>query len=154
MAATRKLSELEFHKKFAVSLFNGVWKLMLKKRRTVTEDDAMLHAAHASRHHWGEVGKPTHFAVGEWQISRVYCVLGRAEPALHHARRCLDICRRHKIGDFNLAYAYEGLARASAVAGNKKDLARYKARAIACGRAIREKDDRDYFDKDVASLPR
>ena len=42
----------------------------------------MLHAAHASRFHWGEVGEPVNFARGEWQISRVYAVLGRPEPAI------------------------------------------------------------------------
>ena len=32
---------------------------------------------------------PAHLARGEWQISRVYTVLGRPEPALNHAHRVL-----------------------------------------------------------------
>ena len=30
--------------------------------------------------------------IEEHSVSRVYVVLGRAEPALHHARRCLELC--------------------------------------------------------------
>ena len=45
-------------------------------------------------------------------------MIERAEPALYHARRCLEICEANGIGDFDLAFAYEALARASAVAGD------------------------------------
>lgn len=63
----------------------------------LSDDDRMLHLAHASRHHWGEVvgstdlgqGGPANLARGEWLCSRVYAVLGRAEPARHHAERLL-----------------------------------------------------------------
>ena len=49
----------------------------------------MIHAAHASRYHWSKVGTNANLARGEWQVSRVYTVLDRAEPALYHAHRCL-----------------------------------------------------------------
>ena len=63
--------------------FNGTWTLMETQGRTTEEDDRMLHMAHASRFAWGEVGGPEQIASGEWQCSRVYAVLGRAEPAMH-----------------------------------------------------------------------
>ena len=49
----------------------------------------------------------------------LYTVLGRAEPALHHARRCLELCEANPeaIEDWDLPYAYEALARAHALAG-------------------------------------
>jgi hypothetical protein len=82
-------------KLLASQLFNETWRLMELASRTSQDDDRMLHAAHASRYHWGEVPSvtPAHLARGEWQISRVYTVLGRAEPALHHAHRVLAICQ-------------------------------------------------------------
>src|SRR5205085_2370588 len=106
----------EEQRRLAASLFNHVWTLLERDSRTEEEDDEMIHAAHASRHHWGAVGAPVNLARGEWQCSRVYAVLGRGEPALWHARRCLELCDRHSIGDFDLAFAYEALARAHAVA--------------------------------------
>jgi len=62
-------------------LFNLVWSLLDKKDRTKEEDDKMIHAAHASRFHWGEIGKPINLGRGEWQISRVYSVLNMPESA-------------------------------------------------------------------------
>ncbi|MBA3365103.1 MAG: hypothetical protein H0U03_04865, partial [Actinobacteria bacterium] len=59
-------------RQLAVDLFNFVWTLLEKADRTGEEDDTMLHAAHASRFHWGEVGAPVNLARGEWQVSRVY----------------------------------------------------------------------------------
>lgn len=47
--------ELECHRKFAVDLFNLVWSLLDKKDRTKEEDNKMVHAAHVSRFHWGEI---------------------------------------------------------------------------------------------------
>jgi len=153
MTEESTLTEREAHRKFAVDLFNQTWTLLDKAERTLEENDAMLHAAHASRHHWGVVGEPVHLARGEWQVSRVYAVLNRSEPALYHARRSLDICRAHAIGDFDLAYAYEALARASAVAGMQADRDRYLALAREAGAKIAEQDDREIFENDIATIP-
>jgi hypothetical protein len=95
--ATEAAQEQKYHRKFAVDLFNYVWTLLEKPDRTRAEDDTMLNAAHASRLHWEMVGKPVNLARGDWQISHVYCVLGRIEPALYHARRCLEICKGDRI---------------------------------------------------------
>ena len=64
MPKEKKYSEEE-HQKFAVDLFNLTWSLLDKKDRTQEEDDKMIHAVHASRFHWGEIGKPLHFERGE-----------------------------------------------------------------------------------------
>ena len=78
-------------RRLAAGLFNRVWTLLDTPDRTPEQDDEMLHAAHASRYHWGELETGARLARGEWQCSRVYAVLGRPEPALHHAHRCLTM---------------------------------------------------------------
>jgi hypothetical protein len=100
------------HRKFAADLFNRVWDLMEAENRSEAEVQEMIHTAHASRYHWGEIGGPTQFARGEWQISRVYSILGYGEAALRHAEYCLMWCERESIGAFDLAFAHEALARA------------------------------------------
>ena len=152
MAAKKPKTERAWHRKFAVDAFNGTWALLLKRRRTPEEDDRMIHMAHASRHHWGVVGEPVNFSIGEWQLSRVYAVLGREEPATLHARRCLAVCEEHGLGDFALAYAYEALARADAVAGRKRDFHRHRELAIQAGERIVEADDRALFRNDLHTL--
>lgn len=143
----------EIHRKFAVDLFNLVWELLEKAERSQEENDSMLHAAHASRYHWGQVGAPVNLARGEWQISRVYSVLNRLEPALYHARRCLEICQQNDIGDFDLAYAYEALARATALAGDRTECKIYHELARKAGEMIREEDDKELFFKDLDTVP-
>lgn len=114
----------------------------------------MIHAAHASRYHWGVVGKPVQVAIGEWQVSHVYAVLRHPESALYHARRCLAVCREHGIRDFPLAFAYEALARASAVAGKAKDRDRFIRRARAAASGIEDEEDRKLVLSDLATIPR
>jgi hypothetical protein len=132
-----------------VALFNATWELINSR----DADDRMLHMAHASRFHWGEAPecKPENLARGEWLVSRVYALLGRAEPAIWHAQRCLDRCEQNGIGDWDLAYAYEALARAHALAGSA-EAATWKAKARAAGDAIADPDDREHFDEDFVTL--
>ena len=144
--------EPDAQRKLAVDLFNYTWTLLERDPRTQQDDDLMVHAAHACRYLWDEIGEPVNRSRGEWQISRVYATLGRAEPALHHARRCLEICEEHAIGDFDLAYAYEALARGHAVAGDTDASARYAAQARDAGERIAEQDDRELFEKDLATI--
>jgi hypothetical protein len=141
------------HRKLAVDLFNFVWTLLDKADRSREEADTMLHAAHASRYHWGLVGAPVNLARGEWQVSRVYSVLARGEPAAWHAQRCLEICQQHGIGDFDLAYAYEALARAAQVAGRRDDCRRWRVLAAEAAGQIAEADDREQLDRDLATIP-
>lgn len=138
--------------RLAADLFNFVWELLTKEERTNSEADMMVHAAHASRFHWGVVGTPVNFARGEWQISRVYAMLGRTEPALHHAQRCLDLCLENDLGDFDLAFAYEALARGMAVARNAAERDRFVALAESAGKNIADADDRQIFAADIASV--
>jgi hypothetical protein len=143
----------ETHRALAVGLFNYTWTLLEKDGRTKRDEDLMVHAAHASRFFWDEIGGPVNHARGEWQVSRVYATLGRTEPALHHARRCLEICEENGIGDFDLAYAYEALARAHAVGGEPDAAARFAELAREAGARIEEDDDRELFESDLTTLP-
>jgi hypothetical protein len=112
----------------------------------------MIHAAHASRLHWSRVGEAVNLDRGEWQCSRVYAVLGRAEPALWHAQRALEICQSEGIGDWDLAFAYEALARASGVAGNREDVERYLAADRAAAAQIAGDEDRELLLSDLETI--
>ena len=136
-------------RQLAVDLFNEVWRLMESR----SDDDRMLHAAHASRYHWGQVGEAKHLARGEWQCSRVYTVLGRAEPALHHARRCLAYCEYGKVEDWDLPYAYEAIARAYLTAGEPEQAATYAQLARDAGEKVADPGDREHLFEDLATLP-
>ena len=145
----------EEHRAQGVALFNGVWQMLDIPDRNPAQDDQMVHAAHASRWHWsqaGELGGDEQLAVGEWQCSRVYSVLGRGEPALHHARACLAFCEDGELGDWVLAAAYEALARAAAVAGDAGEARAWLGRARTAVSVIADPNDRVVIEADLASL--
>jgi hypothetical protein len=153
MTEEEKYSEQECHKKFAVSLNNLVWSLLGKNDRTRQEDEMMIHAAHASCYHWSKVGTTVNLQRGEWLISHVYAVLNRPEPALHHAKLCMELTKENNLVDFDLAYAYEALARAYAVAGEKSEWDRYVKLAKDAGEEIENKEDKNLFFNDFESGP-
>ncbi|HEY5538934.1 MAG TPA: hypothetical protein VIL58_05275 [Thermoplasmata archaeon] len=153
MSRTEILSRKQ-HRKAAVALFNDVWRLLEKTNRTAREELLMIHEAHASRYHWNVVGTPKNLAIGEWQISRVYAVLGHGEAAKFHANASLEVCRRNGLKDFTLAYAYEALARAAAVSRAAGDRERFLHLARRAGAKIRASDDRELFLlRDLATIP-
>ena len=140
--------EPEVQRSLAADLFNYAWDLIEKEDRTDRETDLMIDAAHASRFFWESVGEPVNHARGEWQISRAYAVAGRPEPALYHARRCLEICEANGIEGLDLAYAYEALARTSE--GDQS--ADWVAKARALAEAIEDEDDRAQLLEDLTSI--
>jgi DNA-binding transcriptional MerR regulator len=146
-------TDLPDQRQLAADLFNLVWTLLEKSGRTVEDDDRMVHAAHASRYHWGEVGGPEQIAIGEWQCARVYSVLGRAEPALHHARRCLEVSTAGGVPDWMVASAHEGLARAYLVAGQRESALAARSAAEAALATVTDAEDRQVVQDDLASLP-
>lgn len=150
--ATRQI-DADLHRRLGVDLFNEVWSLLDKADRTDEDAERMVHAAHASRYHWGIVGQPVNFARGDWQISRVYAVLSCPERALHYAMRSLEICQAHGIGDFDLAFAYEALARAHAAAGSVTDRDAALRKAKQAATAIKDKEDREVFVKELSTVP-
>jgi DNA-binding transcriptional MerR regulator len=143
----------EEERRLAGALFNATWTLLEKETRSRDEDDAMLHMAHASAHHWRQVGKPQNFARSEWQCSRVYAVLRRPEPCLHHAQRVLDLCKENGLGDFDLAFAYEALARGHAIAGEAEQARAYTEQALTAAEDIQEDDDRELLLTDLETIP-
>ncbi|KPB03569.1 hypothetical protein [Bacillus sp. CHD6a] len=141
-----------FHRKTAINLFNEVWDLMEKGERTPEEDFQMIHKAHASRFHWGEIGEPVNFSRGEWQISRVYAVLRRPEPCLAHAKRNLEIVLEHEIKDFDLAFAYEALARAYSLSGESETKEKYLTLAKEASTLIAKDADRNVVLQDLETI--
>jgi hypothetical protein len=112
----------------------------------------MVHKVHAMMLHWLQVGEPVNFARGEWQLSRVYAVLGRFEPAFHHAERCRVICEANELGAFDRGFACEALARAHAVGGNEPEMESFLDRAGTLAREIDDQEDRAILLADLTTV--
>jgi hypothetical protein len=159
MAKDEKMTQEEWHRKQAVDLFNYTWTLLDKEKRTPEEDEEMVNASHASRYHWevrvknGWDATPINRGRGDWQLSRVYAVLKRAEPAIRLGKRYLEICEQEGVKDWDLAYAYEAIARGYAVAGDKANTAKYLELAKKTTDAVDDKDTREMIIGDLKTIP-
>jgi tetratricopeptide (TPR) repeat protein len=141
----------EAHKEFAKQTNGQVWGLLDKPDRTAAEDEQMLLAAYASLYHWTYAGTEVHRQRGEWMLARVYTVLGDADSARQHAQRCIELTEQfpEKMEDFDIAYAYEGLARANALSGAREQAQKYLALAQAAGSKISNQESKDIFTGDI-----
>jgi hypothetical protein len=139
-------------RQLGVDLYNETWRLMESRE----DDERMLHMAHASAYHWQQAPEcePKNRARSEWLCSRVYTVLGRAEPALYHAKRCLEICRAHpeNMDDWDLPFAHEALARAHRVAGNDDEVRDQEEKARELGEQLADPEDREHLEEALATL--
>jgi hypothetical protein len=142
------------HRQLGVDLYNHTWTLLEKENRTRTDDDEMLNATHASAYHWSRAGGagPEHPARSQWQISRVNAVLGRGDAAVYHAERCLEHCTQNGIDDWDLAAAYEALARAHRVAGNDAEYRRNLELGREALAQIADDEDREHIAEDLDEL--
>ncbi|MCX6086075.1 MAG: hypothetical protein NTX94_06540 [Caldiserica bacterium] len=141
----------EAHEEFARQLNGEVWELLDATDRSSVNDERMLYAAWASAYHWLIAGTAVHHQRAEWLLSRVYTVLGDAPAALAHARRCMELTEKSpgEMAPFDLAYACEAIARASALAGDGHEATRYLELARESGTRIINTEDRQIFEGDL-----
>ena len=137
----------EAHLYFAKTLNGKVWELLQKTDRSKQDDELMLFSAFASGYHWLMAGTGMHQQRAEWLIAHVYTELGESESALQHATRSYELTKEFDVlmKDFDRAYAYEGLARANALAGNREEAVKYIQLAEKSGQAIQNDEDKRIF---------
>lgn len=79
--------------------------------------------------------------------------IGRAEPALWHARRCVEIHEAARDREaWDLPAAYEAMARALLVGGDRTTAREWAAKARAALADVPDADDREVIEGDLASL--
>jgi DNA-binding transcriptional MerR regulator len=142
--------QTEDHRRLGIDLYNRTWTLM------DSPGEEMLYCAHASAYHWMQGGGTTaNRARSEWLCSRVYSILGRSEPALHHARRCLELVESapEEMEDWDIAGAYETLARAHLTAGETEEARRYHELGREATARIDDPEDRKHIEADLDALP-
>jgi hypothetical protein len=139
-------------RQLAARFFNETWNYLEKPDRSPEDDLLMIHLAHASRWHWQLAGDASNWAIGEWQISRVYAALGRAEPALFHARACLRISDENRVRPFLLGCAHEAIARALAIGGDES-AGHHLATARALAQTVADSKEKEILESDLATIP-
>ncbi|HMA69556.1 MAG TPA: hypothetical protein VKN74_06755 [Candidatus Mcinerneyibacterium sp.] len=153
MTNEKRIKKIDFHKKIAIETNNKVWNYLTKENRTEKENHEMITAAYTSFYHWNIIGKPINTQRGYWLISHVFSVIGKPDLAIYYAERCMNITKKHNFVDFDLAYAYEALARAYASKGNSEKFAKYYKNASEAGKKIEKKENKTLFMNDLKTGP-
>lgn len=139
---------LQLHQDMGITYFNQSWDLLLKEDRSKEDEDVLINMVHASLFHWRQLNQPVNILRGEWMIAHVYTLLKQKEAALYHAKNTMEWSDKAKAEDWDLAYAYEAMARAYALNGDKDGFAKFHELAATAGREIKEEGDRKQFDAD------
>ena len=142
------------HKYFAADCFNKAWDLIDKKHRSAAEDQQMLALSMASAWHWTQRADCTaqNLSIAYWQISRVYALLQQAGDARRYGQMALEQSRVDGVELFYLGYAYEALARAEMVAGDRAAMVTYLAEVRAVSERITDAEARKMLLDDLATI--
>jgi hypothetical protein len=145
--------EMAWHRRFAVDAFNRTWELIDQEGRSAEDERQMLAAAFTSRYHWGEVGGPEQWWMGDWQIAHVASLLGEAGLALSYATMALERVQDEGWTGWRLASAYEGMARACASAGDGEGRDRFVDLAGEALEGEADPEEREVMARQLASVP-
>ncbi len=145
--AEEKLTLEEAHRRFAKSCNAKVWDLLGKSPRTAAEDEELLLVAHASLYHWQQLEVTLNIQRGHWLLAHVYTILREPGGAMKHATRCIELTKTHmsEMKDFDIAYAFEAMARTYALLGDMMNSKEYYDLALRVGQAIKDPEDKQIF---------
>ena len=137
------------HKWFAIETNNATWDLLEKPDRSAEEDHELVHLAHASALHWKKSGgDAANTARASCMVANAHAALGDGHAAIRHAEHCVAVTEANPdlLEDWDLAFAYDALARAHDAAGDSDRAAELKARARELGDRIANPGDKSVFD--------
>jgi hypothetical protein len=138
----------------AVETYNAAWDLVDSPTRTIAEEDEALRLAFTSRYHWEQAGGgDEQLAIGDWFIGHVAAHLGLPELALRFSARALDRIQGAGLDGWVLASAYEGMARANAVAGYREERDRYTALSESVLATVEDPEEREVIEEQLQSIP-
>ncbi|MBC7854572.1 MAG: hypothetical protein IAF94_14160 [Pirellulaceae bacterium] len=133
---------------FAVECNNAAWELLDKSSRTADETERMLHAAHASVHHWLAVGNDLNRLRGMVLLANVHAGAGLAKGAVRYAEHALALsdAAGETQSAFDRATALAAAVRAYLLSDQGERAQQYVALAQQAAEKL-EPDDRLVFDQ-------
>jgi len=144
----------EAHEHFSADCFNNTWGLIDKPDRSKEEDEQMLLLAMSSVWHWTQREDHTssNLSVGFWQVSRVHALLERGDEARRYGQMALEAGERGGSDPFTIGYAFEALARAEAVAGDKTQMAEYLTEAMKAAERVEDEEPKSWLLDDLKTI--
>jgi hypothetical protein len=142
------------HKYFSAHCFNKAWEYIDKPQRAVDDDSSMLQLSLSSLWHWTqrEDCTSTNLSIGYWQVSRVFALLHQADKAREYGKLCLEAALKEGVESYFSGAAYEALARAELVAGDRGAMQEYLSQAHKIVEKLTDQEEKDMLLKDLATI--
>ena len=140
------------HRPIAIRLFNETWDLINHDKSQEHDHIPLLEKAYASLYHWRQVGTNLNLVRGYWQVSRVHAILGQGDAAYFYGILGVELCEAEGFGDFDLAFAYESVARAEKCRGNSQSMTSWFEHGQAAAENIAKEQDKKYFLSELVSV--
>jgi hypothetical protein len=143
--------EAKSHTHFAPKCFNATWRL-IDKVRTEEETLQMLDLAHASLWHWMQRpdGTPRNRSIGYWLLARVYALAGCPDISRRYGHLALLWAKDEE--PFYRAFAFEALARAEMVAGNRAAMTERLNQAQSLGAQVTDPHDAGWLRENLDTI--
>lgn len=142
------------HKQFSAACFNQAWDLIDLPERTADQEAELLALAFASNWHWSqrEDYSPEKASISNWQISRVFSLIGNGAMAVRFGERSLNALSELGESYFLTTYAYEAQARGYLVQGDLLTASSLLDKAIICSNQIESDENRTLVTADLEQL--
>jgi cation transport regulator ChaB len=142
------------HRYFSATCFNKAWEYLDKTDRSARDNQRMIETTLASLWHWTQRSDctDTNLSIGYWQASRVYATVGLGAEAYRYGKLCLTASEAEGVPPFYLGYAYEALARAALVMGDRDRMGEHLPEARRVAETVPDLDARKALVADLDTL--
>ena len=139
------------HRWFGVECNNAAWEVLEQPSLGVDEAAEAVELAHASQHHWTQVGTELNRLRSEYLLATAYAAAGLGEASVRHAERALSLRSRLEtldlgLTDFDRASSVACAVRALVAADRPSDARERLDEAEALLEAL-EPDDRSVVEQ-------
>lgn len=145
----------KMHHYMGIEMNIQTWNLLVTKERKEQDDVRMVMFAKSSLFHWRL--SPNFQSIneqrGQWMIANAYSNLGMGDKAIDYAKETLRLTEENDFKDFDLAYAYEGMARANSALKKKDECKKWLVKATEAGELIKVDEDKKIFWGDLEKGP-
>jgi hypothetical protein len=150
----QKIKVKAAHRFFSADCFNKTWNYIDLPDRTADQEEEMLRLALASHWHWTQRKdyEPTNASIANWQVSRVFALLGQANNARRFGLRSLEAIENEDVPPFYIGYAFEALARAEAVSGDGESMQAYIDKARGAAAQVIDEDSKGWLLNDLDTI--
>ncbi len=152
MAKKPDFDTVAAHKYFSAHCFNVAWDLIDRKDRSPEDTEQMIQLCQASLWHWSQREDNTDQtrSVGYWQASRVYVLAGQLGSARRYGKLSLEAAE--ECAPFFKGYAYEALARAEMLAGDRPRMKEYLSLARQQAAAVKDVESKQMLETDLDGI--